>query len=123
MVIILTSAAITSCSKDDDDVLTTGSIVGTWVNTDTSTENGLTETITTTYNFTSSGTGYVKLEYINSSGSQQSLMYPFHYTVTTATDGTMTVKIVYDDDNTTYTFTCTQTGNTLMIGSSPYIRK
>lgn len=125
-ILITTSAAFIGCSKDDDDDkgLTTGNLIGTWESVETTmNSSGVSETKIYTLNFKSNGTGYRKTEVQYSTGANSSDMWTFRYTVATGTNGVMTVTTIDDDDYSSNTWTVTQTGNTLMVGTRIYKRK
>lgn len=117
--ILATGAVFTSC-KDDKDEPVTGSVLGTWVNTSTETEDGVLITTVKTLYFSSNGTGYDQTDITATNGVQQSFKYNFHYTMSAETSGIMLIQLQYDDEDETINISATRTGNTLVIGNKVY---
>ena len=116
--------SMTSCSGDDEPEASTGNIVGTWVNTETTTDaSNVTYTKTRVFSFQSNGTGYRSLETSASTGASEKSNYTFHYTVAVQTNGVMTITTIDDDDSYTQTWSATQTGKTLIIDNVVFTKK
>lgn len=117
LTVILISVATSSCSKDDEpSVPTTGNIVGTWQADEVQNVGQQNQyTLSIIFTFNANGTGSIRelIKYVT--GAESSSLNTFRYTVATATDGTMTITRIDDEDNYKVIYKATQTGNTILI--------
>ena len=108
MTLLFVGLGFSACSSDDDPI-SKNNIVGTWEYTQS--EDG--DLYKETLQFNSNGTGSETTTVVSNSESY-TRKQDFHYTATDTANGEIYVVMMYDDTNTGVTFTCTQTGRTLV---------